>query len=81
MTNSAIRKDIHKAIDTIKDDSFLKAVHVIISDKMEQEEDYTLPGKPMSISTLKKRVKAAREQVKRGHYTTQKNLEKEAAKW
>ena len=41
MTTPTLRKELHKAIDTIADSKFLEAVYTIINEKT-QEEEYSL---------------------------------------
>lgn len=43
--------------------------------------DYTKPGKPMSVSELKKQIKEAEARINAGKYITQEELEKEMKKW
>ncbi len=52
--------------------------------QLQQEystEDYTQPGKPMSSSELKSRVKTAKSRIKSGKFTSQADLEKEMNEW
>ncbi len=45
------------------------------------QEDYTLPGSPMSKDTLTERIRSAKSRIKSGQFTTQEDLEKEMKKW
>lgn len=65
MTILALKKDIHKAIDKIEDDKFLKAVYDILWDKAS-EFDFTLNSTQKAI--LKEREKN-RAQGKSKSYT------------
>lgn len=38
MTATALKKELHKAIDTISDSKFLEAVYTIINEKTREEE-------------------------------------------
>lgn len=80
MTASAMRKELYQAITYIKDTDFLKAVYTIVTSKIK-EENYTRPGKPMSISEYRKRIKKSEASIEAGEYMTQEQLEKEMEKW
>lgn len=45
------------------------------------DESLIMPGKPMTSKELRTRVKASKERVKRGEFTTQEDLEKEMTEW
>ena len=57
----------------------LKMLHAVA--KEYTQDDYTLPGEPMSKETLKKRVREARSRINAGQFTTQEDLEKEMKEW
>ena len=50
-------------------------------DTKPTSEDYTLPGKPMSMGEFNNRINDAKARVASGKYTTQEDLEKEMEKW
>lgn len=49
--------------------------------RLLNEENLTLPGKAMSIKTLKTRVNAAKRRIQSGQFTTQAALDKEMKSW
>lgn len=61
------------------DTRLLKILYAIA--KGYTEEDYTLPGEPMSVETLKGRIRSAKTRIKAGRSTTQEDLEKEVEQW
>jgi len=78
MSTTQIREELSKYIK-LGDKRLLKILHSVA--KEYNSEDYTSPGEPMSVSTLKKRVRSAKARIKAGHYTTQNDLELEMEKW
>ena len=76
-----LRKEVRSYIDKA-DERFLRMVDAM---RKEYEEPdvvgYEVDGTPITQEDLKKRVKAASERVKAGHYTTQEDLEKEMESW
>ena len=60
MTVSAIRKELHKAIDVIEDESFLKAVYTIIN-KQKAGVEYDLsPEEWEEIEYIQKQHKSGK---------------------
>jgi len=45
------------------------------------EQEYILPGEPMSHEELIERIRQAKANVAVGKYTTQEDLEKEMEQW
>jgi hypothetical protein len=79
MNTSQIKKELHQLIEN-GDERFLRLVHAVATN-YNCNEDYTLPGSPMSVNEYKSRIRKAKERVKAGYFTTQENLEKEMEKW
>ncbi|MEK7251618.1 MAG: hypothetical protein AAB209_14505 [Bacteroidota bacterium] len=79
MTTTQIRKAVHKKIDQI-DDQFLNVVHAML-EAYSNGNDYTRPGKPMSLQAYKKRIRQSKAQYARGEFISQEELEKEVAGW
>jgi hypothetical protein len=80
MNTVQIRQELHKYIEA-GDDRFLRIVHAIATSYTSSDEDFTVPGPPMDVEAYKKRIRNAKERVKAGYYTTQKDLEKEMEQW
>ena len=88
MTTSQIKNNLHKYIDRA-DERFLSVIYAMMSeymkttssDKKNEDEEYAKPGKPMSLATLKKRIREAEVNIDAGNYTTHENLKKEMEKW
>ena len=78
MGAAQIREELHRYIKK-GDSRLLKILYAIA--KGYTEEDYTLPGEPMSVDALKGRVRSAKARIKAGQYTTQEDLEKEMEQW
>ncbi len=73
-----IREELYHFIEEA-DTRLLKMLYAVA--KEYNQEDYTLPGEPMSQATLKKRIRAARSRIENGQFTTQEDLEKEMEEW
>jgi hypothetical protein len=54
MTATALKKEIHKAIDVIDDEVFLKAVYTIISDR--QHDSVTLTKSQKEVLNLRRKT-------------------------
>lgn len=81
MGATELRKELHRYIDHA-DETFLKMVHAMSREyKKSVIVGYNTDGSPITQKDLKKRVKAASERVKAGHYTTQEEVEKEIENW
>ena len=79
MGTAELRKEVQRVIDNAND-QFLEKV-LALAKSQDEEEDYTLPGPPMDIETYQKRITAASDRVKAGHFTTSEDLEKEMEQW
>ena len=82
MSTAQIKKDLHKYVDTV-DTPFLYAVYNLMKVHMEENTPvgYNIKGEPISAHQLKIRVKAAQARMDKGEFTSQEELEKEAASW
>jgi hypothetical protein len=49
--------------------------------KQVKESNYTRPGKPISLSQYKSRIKEARQMVEEGDFTSHDDLKKEMEQW
>jgi len=78
MTAARIKEDLHLLIEE-SDTRLLKVLYAVA--KEYKDEDFTVPGKPMSVAVLKERVEAAHARIEAGHFTTQSDLEKEVEQW
>lgn len=70
--NTVLKNELHKAIDTINDVSFLKAVHVIIKDKLAQVAE----GTPMTLDEFYARNARSQEEIKAGKLISHDELKK-----
>lgn len=78
MITNQIREELHQFIDR-GDSRLLKILYTIAKEYIQ--EDYTSLGVPMTEETLKERVRAAKNRIKAGQYTSQEELENEIKKW
>lgn len=78
MSATQIREELKEYIK-VGDARLLKMLHSVA--KEYHSEDFTTPGKPMSVNTLKRRVHEAKVRILSGEFTTQEELEKEMKKW
>ena len=49
MTTTALKKDIHKAVDHVSDNAILKAVYVILKKNTEEEEYQLTPAQKREL--------------------------------
>lgn len=78
MSTIHIQEKLHAVVNN-GDSRLLKMLYAVA--KEYTEENFTLPGKPMTEKVLKARIHSARERIKSGRYTTQADLEKEMKEW
>lgn len=78
MSTALIQKKLQAVIDT-GDSRLLKMLYAVA--KEYNDENLTLPGKPMSAKTLNTRINAAKSRINSGQFTTQAELDKELKLW
>ena len=78
MSTIHIQEKLHAVVNNC-DSRLLKMLYAVA--KEYTEENFTLPGKPMTEKVLKERIHSARERINSGRYTTQADLEKEMKEW
>lgn len=60
MTTATLKKNLHKAIDIIKDESFLQAVYTIVNEKTQEYESNLSPEQWAEIDHRVKLHKAGK---------------------
>lgn len=78
MSTAELKEELHQYIDQ-GDKKFLHMMQALA--KAYLEEDYTLPGNPMSVEEYKGRIRQAKANIAAGNFTTQEDLEKEMEQW
>lgn len=78
MGTAQLKEELHQYVDR-GDKRLLHMMQAVA--KAYFEEDYTLPGKPMSAEEYKERIKEAKFNIEAGHFTTQDDLEREMKQW
>jgi hypothetical protein len=78
MSTTQIQQEL-KLVIKQGDSRLLKMLYAVA--KEYENENYTLPGKAMSSSELKQRIKAAKGRIKSGQFTSQSDLEREINEW
>jgi hypothetical protein len=78
MGTAQIKDELYRYINE-GDTRLLKILYTVA--KEYTEEDYTLPGEPMTAEALRTRVRSAKTRIKAGQFTTQETLEKEMKSW
>lgn len=73
-----IKEKLHHFIED-GDPKLIKMLYAVA--KEYTQDDYTLSGKPMTATQLKKRVREAKARIAKGQYTTHDDLEKEMQEW
>lgn len=61
MTKATLKKNIHKTIDSLNNESVLEAVYTILNNAVERESDL-----PFSINEYKSRQELSLKQIKEG---------------
>ena len=74
MGETQIRHELYQFIDEA-DKRLLKLLYAVA--KEYTQEDFTIPGEPLSEEALKKRILNAKSRIKAGQFTTHGDLEKE----
>ncbi len=78
MGTAQLKEELHQYVDR-GDKKLLHMMKAVA--KAYFEDDYTLPGDPMSIEQYKDRIKEAKSNIEAGHFTTQEDLEQEMQQW
>ncbi len=82
--NEDIRKDLHQIIDKVNDTHILQAVYTILQKEAENSSNvtvgYSLTG-PISKAVFLNSIETAEARIVSGKFTTQEDLEQEAANW
>lgn len=78
MGATQIKEELYQYIEDA-DARLLKMLYALA--KEYTQEEYILPGKPMTKENLKKRVRSAKSRIDAGHLTTQEDLENEMKGW
>ncbi|MBX2894935.1 MAG: hypothetical protein KF763_05815 [Cyclobacteriaceae bacterium] len=78
MSTNQIQKKLQDVIET-GDTRLLKMLYAVA--KEYNDENFALPGKAMSVKTLKTRVNSAKRRIQSGQFTTQAELDKEMKSW
>ncbi|MCH2084994.1 MAG: hypothetical protein MK226_21585 [Saprospiraceae bacterium] len=88
MSAAQIRAEIDSYLDQVKDENFLKVVHLMLNSyvKVQEPENdpiigYEIDGTAVHASTARKEFEADIEAARRGEYITLEDLEKEAETW
>jgi hypothetical protein len=64
------------------DERLLKVVKAVIESYQENDiVAYTVSGNPLTRTTYKAALEEAKNEIKKGGYTTQEDLEKESNNW
>lgn len=76
-----LRESVLESLNTA-DERLLKVVKAVIESYQENDVvAYTIGGKPLTRIAYKEELQEAIAEIKRGEYTTQKDLEKESNDW
>ena len=76
-----LRESVLEYINTA-DERLLKVVKAVIESYQENDiVAYTVDGIPLNRIAYKEELQKAKEEIKRGEYITQEDLEKESNNW
>ena len=78
MGTAQLKEELHEYVN-LGDRKLLHMMQAMA--KAYFDEEYTLPGKPMSIQAYINRVREAKSNIEAGNFTTQEDLEKEMEQW
>lgn len=78
METARLKEELHQYVDS-GNKRLLHMMQAVA--KAYFEDDYTLPGKPMSAEEYKERIQDAKSNITAGHFTTQDDLEQEMKQW
>ena len=88
MSAAQIRAEIDNYLDQVKDENFLKVVHLMLNSyvKMQEPEDEIVgyrigSNEPVYKSKLVKELDEAVARVNEGHFVTLEDVEAAAEKW
>ncbi len=73
-----IKEELYQMIEN-GDAKLIKILFAVA--KEYADDDYILPGSPMTSNQLKQRVRAAKLRIEKGQFTSQNDLEKEMKEW
>jgi hypothetical protein len=71
MTKAALKKNIHKTIDSLNNESVLQAVYTILNNAVEKENDL-----PFSLDEYKSRQELSIKQIKEGKVMSHSDIKK-----
>lgn len=71
MTKATLKKQIHKTVDSLNNESVLEAVYTILNNAAEKENDL-----PFSLSEYKARQELSIKQIKEGKVMSHSDLKK-----
>ena len=78
MSTAQLKEELHQYVNQ-GDKRLLHMMQAIA--KAYHENDYTMPGNPMSVGEYKERIKEAKSNIEAGYFTTQEDLEREMEQW
>lgn len=71
MTKAALKKQLHKTIDSVSDENILKAVYTLLNNSLTSEAN-----EPFSLEEYAKRQKLSLKQIKEGKVKTQDSIKR-----
>lgn len=82
MTTATIKNNLHKLIDTVNDNTILKAVQVILEKEAKNDIiGYSIDGKAITKQLLDEELASSEIEIKKGQTFTHSQLKKEIASW
>jgi len=71
MTTAAIRKQIHKAIDSVHTEPILKAIHLILEQELKQKNEAI---KSFTVAEFYERNNQSQKEIKQGKLIAHKTV-------
>lgn len=84
MSATHLRDEIHKYLDAVKDETFLRAVHSMFNTYLQHSEavvGYRPDNQPITHRQLLAELEASEAQIEQGDYLTIEELIQEAEQW
>lgn len=84
MSAAQLKTELHKYLDAVKDETFLRAVHSMFNTYLQHSEavvGYRSNNEPITQQQLLADLEASEAQIERGEYLTIEELIQEAEQW
>ncbi len=84
MSAAQLKTELHKYLDAVQDETFLRAVHSMLNTYLQHSEavvGYRPDNQLITQQQLLANLEASEAQIERGEYLTMEELLREAEQW